>query len=33
MLNPIPTLDPGDNLFDWIGNVTKIEVIPRWWTI
>lgn len=33
VLNPIPTLDPGDNVFDWIGNVTKIEVIPRWWTI
>lgn len=33
VLNTIPNLDPGDNTFNWIGNVTKIEVTPRWWSI
>ncbi|MBC1286892.1 hypothetical protein HB818_14095 [Listeria booriae] len=31
--NALPNLGLGDTAFDWIGNVTKIEVVPRWWTI
>jgi phage-related protein len=30
---PFPTLAPGENNITWSGGVTKIEMIPRWWTI
>lgn len=28
-----PVLEPGKNTIDFEGNITKIEMIPRWWTI
>lgn len=28
-----PRLLPGDNTVTWTGGVTKIEIIPRWWTV
>ncbi|AVV07547.1 hypothetical protein HCV63_001908 [Listeria monocytogenes] len=31
--NTLPTLAVGANTFEWAGNVDKIEVIPRWWTL
>lgn len=32
-LNPnFPLFLPGENKISWKGNVSKIEVIPRWWT-
>lgn len=30
MYSDFPTLDPGENKFSWIGNIEKIEVMPRW---
>ncbi|EDN8187268.1 hypothetical protein GSY37_04550 [Listeria monocytogenes] len=31
--NTLPTLMPGENEIAWIGNVSKIEISPRWWTL
>lgn len=28
-----PNLAPGDNLIAWLGDITKIEIIPRWWEL
>lgn len=28
-----PTLEPGSNTIKWTGGITKIEIIPRWWTL
>lgn len=28
-----PVLQPGDNTISWDGNVTSIEITPRWWTV
>lgn len=30
LLSDWPTLDPGENDISWTGNVSKIEVVPRW---
>lgn len=27
-----PVLNPGDNAVSWTGGITKVEIIPRWWT-
>lgn len=31
--NTLPTLSSGENEIAWIGDVSKIEITPRWWTI
>ena len=31
--NGFPVLKPGNNKVQFLGNITKVEVIPRWWTI
>lgn len=28
-----PVLSPGDNLLNWSGGITHLEIIPRWWTL
>ena len=28
-----PELGPGENPVSWTGGVTKVEIIPRWWTL
>ena len=28
-----PTLQVGENIIDWTGGITKIEIIPRWCTL
>lgn len=28
-----PYLEPGDNNISWTGNVSKVEIIPRWMTL
>lgn len=28
-----PTLKPGDNSIGFAGGITKLEVIPKWWTL
>lgn len=28
-----PVLLPGDNAIDFAGGITKIQIIPRWWTL
>ena len=28
-----PTLPPGECLISWTGGVTRIEIVPRWWTL
>lgn len=28
-----PRLLPGDNVIGWSGGVTKLEIVPRWWTL
>lgn len=30
---PFPELLPGDNAISWTGGISKIEIIPRWWTL
>jgi predicted phage tail component-like protein len=30
MYSPFPTLEVGENIINWTGAVTKIEIIPRW---
>ena len=33
MTGPFPVLHPGNNVIALFGNVTKVEIIPRWWTL
>lgn len=33
MTGAFPVLDPGDNVIAFSGGVTKIEIVPRWWTL
>lgn len=33
MTGAFPVLSPGDNVVSFSGGVTKIEIIPRWWTL
>ena len=28
-----PTLAKGDNYVTWTGNISKVEITPRWWTL
>ena len=28
-----PVLEPGENTIRWDGDVTGVEITPRWWTI
>lgn len=28
-----PVLEAGDNTIGWTGGVTRVEIIPRWWTL
>lgn len=28
-----PVLIPGENLVSWSGDITKVEIVPRWWTL
>ncbi len=28
-----PELVPGDNEITWTGDITSVEIIPRWWTL
>lgn len=28
-----PVLQPGENRISWTGGVTRVEIIPRWWTL
>lgn len=28
-----PVLDEGESTVSWSGDITKIEIIPRWWTV
>ena len=28
-----PTLQVGENIIDWTGGITKVEIIPRWCTL
>ena len=28
-----PVLEPGKNIFSWTGDITKVEVTPRWMTL
>ena len=30
MYSDFPILTTGENVFSWVGNVTKIEIEPRW---
>lgn len=30
MYGEFPTLDPGENIISWVGNVTKLEITPNW---
>jgi phage-related protein len=31
--NAFPVLEPGDNPISWSGEISSIEITPRWWTI
>ncbi len=31
--NGFPRLEAGETEIDWTGNITKIEIIPRWWSL
>lgn len=33
MYSSFPVLEPGENNISWLGNISKIEIIPRWNTI
>lgn len=33
MYSSFPVLQPGENSISWLGNVSKIEIIPRWNTL
>lgn len=28
-----PTLQVGENIIDWTGGITKVEIVPRWCTL
>lgn len=28
-----PVLSPGNNAVSWTGKITKISIVPRWWTL
>lgn len=28
-----PALQPGDNAVNWTGGITRVEIVPRWWTL
>lgn len=28
-----PCLESGDNAISWTGNITSVEIVPRWWTL
>lgn len=28
-----PKLEPGENIISYTGTVSKLEVVPNWWTI
>jgi phage-related protein len=28
-----PVLPPGESAVTWTGGVTRVEIIPRWWTL
>lgn len=28
-----PSLNPGVNAVSWIGGISRVEIIPRWWTL
>lgn len=28
-----PSLNPGVNAVSWTGEITRVEIIPRWWTL
>lgn len=28
-----PELAPGDNAISWTGDITRVDIIPRWWTL
>lgn len=30
---PFPELTPGENPVSWTGDISHIEIIPRWWTL
>lgn len=30
---PFPELGPGENPISWTGDITHVEIIPRWWTL
>lgn len=30
---PFPVLGPGENAISWTGDISRIEIIPRWWTL
>lgn len=30
---PFPELGPRENLISWTGDITHIEIVPRWWTL
>jgi len=29
----VPALEPGENTVGWVGNASKVEITPRWWTV
>lgn len=31
--NGFPELAPGENRITWSGGITRVEVIPKWWTL
>lgn len=33
LFSPFPVLNIGTNQISWTGNVSKVEIIPRWWTL
>ena len=33
MTGSFPGLAPGENIVTFSGGITKIEIIPRWWTL
>ncbi len=28
-----PTLEPGENIVSWTGDIESVEILPRWWTL
>lgn len=33
MAPAFPCLEPGANIVSWSGEITSVEIIPRWWTL